>query len=399
MIYDEIVVTGFGTVLPNIENSSEFLNTLKSGSHILSKIQGYGLSDETIVGGIIEEDYIELNGKNYKRYPKFTRLAIKAVDEALAMANMKEIDPIRTAVVGGVSVGAVPEVEVHSEMIRSGNTRRLPLTAGALSNNHSMGLGVGSHLGIKGKVFTLSNGCNVAIDGLYMAKLLLESNQADVCILASGESPFAQGIVYSYVKTRGVHYNVEVEDVGKPFSKNSKGFAITEGGGALVLERKSTAVKRNAKIYGVIDSISLSNDGISIYQSDKTGEIMKGSMLEVSNGREPDYVNSQALGLEENDMVEYFNHIQVAWNHIPITSIKGAIGQPFGVTGIFQLISSLMSIEEGFIPPTIRTDTYGYEDLNVVKETIYKEVNSVLVKSHSFGGNNGCVWIKKNKEV
>lgn len=392
---EEIVVTGFGAVLPNVSNVDEFNDLLKTGRNVLTHVHGHGLSDETIVGGIIEEEYIEIGGKNFKRYPKFSRLAIKATEEALQMAGITEVDRERTAVIGGVSVGAVPEVEIHAEQIRHGNPKKLPITAGALANSHSMGLGVGSYLGVTGKVFTLNNGCNVAIDGLFMAKLLLESGHADMCIIASGESPFSKGIVYSYIKTRGVFYNAEIEEVGLPFSDKSKGFAITDGGGAIILERKSTAEKRNAKIYGVIDSVALSNDGISIYQSDKTGEVMKKSMLEASAGRLPDYVNSQALGLQENDTVEYLNHTQENWNHIPITTIKGAIGQPFGVSGLFQVISSLLSIQEGYIPPTVRTDLSGYEDLNVVKETTYCEINSVLVKSHSFGGNNGCVWVRK----
>lgn len=392
---EEIVVTGFGTILPQISNSAEFSELLQSGRNTLTYVKGYGLTNETIVGGIIEEEYIEIGNRNYKRYPKFSRLAIKATEEALQMAGIAEVDPVRTAVVGGVSVGAVPEVELYSDQIRHGNPKKFPLLAGALANSHSMGLGIGSHLGINGKVFTLNNGCNVAIDGLFMAKLLLESGQVDMCILASGESPFSKGLVYSYIKTKSVFFNTKINEVGLPFSTQSKGFAITDGGGALILERKSTAKKRKAHIFGVIDSVALSNDGISIYQSDKTGEIMKGSMLEVSNGRFPDYVNSQALGLKENDTVEYLNHMQPNWNHIPITSIKGAIGQPFGVTGLFQVISSLLSIQEGFIPPTVRTNAIGYEDLNIVRETKYCEVNSVLVKSHSFGGNNGCVWIRR----
>lgn len=395
MFVEEVVVTGFGSVLPNRENSKEFLELLKSGDHVLSEVEGYGLTDETIIAGVIEEPYIEVNGKNLKRYPKFSRLAIKATEEALNMANVHEVNPTRTGVIGGVSVGAVPEIEFHSKFITDGTEKKIPINVGALSNNHSVGLGVASVFGVKGKVFTLNNGCNVMIDGLYLAKMMLETNQIDMCILASGESPLAKGIVYSYIKTRGVFYNAKIDEVSLPFSKNSKGFAMSDGGGALILERKSTALKRNAKIYGVIDTVALSNDGISIYQSDSSGEIMKETLLEASKGRIPDYVNSQALGLKENDTVEYLNHTQMDWNHIPITTIKGAIGQPFGVTGILQVISSLMSMQEGFIPPTVRTDNVGFEDLNIVKETVFKEINTVLVKSHSFGGNNGCVWLRK----
>ena len=44
---------------------------------------------------------------------------------------------------------------------------------------------------------------------------------------------------------------------------------------------------------------------------------------------------------------------------------------------------------------TSKTTKKGYEDMNIVTETIYQEVNEVVVTNHGHGGNNACSYIKK----
>ena len=86
-----------------------------------------------------------------------------------------------------------------------------------------------------------------------------------------------------------------------------------------------------------------------------------------------------------------FNH------NVPYTSIKSMIGNPYGAIGVLQVISSLISIKRGFIPPTIRTNKEGYEEMHIVTETWLQEVNEVAITHHGHGGNNACAYIKRHK--
>jgi 3-oxoacyl-[acyl-carrier-protein] synthase II len=78
-----------------------------------------------------------------------------------------------------------------------------------------------------------------------------------------------------------------------------------------------------------------------------------------------------------------------------ITSIKGSIGHTFGAAGALQIISALQSIQYGFIPPTLKTDKFGFEEMNIVTETIYQPVHSAAVTTHGVGGNNSCLLVSK----
>lgn len=105
----------------------------------------------------------------------------------------------------------------------------------------------------------------------------------------------------------------------------------------------------------------------------------------------PTYINSQALGIETNDQIERFIHNETFGLEVPITSIKGMIGHSFGAMGAMQIISSLLSMEYGFIPPTIKTKGIGFEELPIVYETRYQTVESVCITNHGSSGNNACL--------
>ena len=107
----------------------------------------------------------------------------------------------------------------------------------------------------------------------------------------------------------------------------------------------------------------------------------------------PSYVNSQALGIEKNDQIERFILKETFGSEVPITSIKGMIGHAFGAMGAMQIISSLLSMEYGFIPPTIKTKGIGFEEVPLVYETRYQAVESVCITTHGSSGNNACLLL------
>ena len=83
-------------------------------------------------------------------------------------------------------------------------------------------------------------------------------------------------------------------------------------------------------------------------------------------GHTPTYVNSQALGLKVNDRIESIVHETLFGPSVPITPIKGMTGHTLGSMGVIRVISSLLSLEYAFIPPTIKTNAEGFEDLPIV---------------------------------
>lgn len=394
----KVVITGMGSVISQLGGVEGLSRVLKENECQLSEVEGVGPQGESVVGGHVLQDYLEIEGKSYPRYPKFVRIGMASAVEAVRQSGLSEsyLQEKRVAVLGATSTGGVKEVEYYSMLVREGRLKEFPIQVTAMCNNHSIATGVASHFGLQEQTFTVNDSCNAGMDAVYLGKLLLMSGEADVVIVTGADSPHTQGMVYSFAKTRSIYYGKSVENVGIPFSKNSRGFAMSEGAATIVLEREEDVVARGGRALASVENIHVSFDGCSILTSDRTGSVLDRSIAKVlSDGDVPDYVNSQALGLRENDGIEANNHVNRFGSTVPLTTIKGHLGQTFGAAPILQIISSVLSIEEGYIPPSLRSDLEGYDGVPVVTETLHRPVGTVLVTSHGFGGNNGAALIKR----
>lgn len=389
---ENVVITGYGIKAPNIDNKLQFKTVLEHGicTHRVIKDRINGLD---MVCGVIDDDFKVVRGKKLKRYPRFSRIAMSAADEAMEMADIADRGSLRIAVILGTSAGGISEIEHYS----AGGAvyEKIPLHSLALANTHSLSAAVAHHLDIKGQVYTISTGCTSSSDAILMGKLLLEGGLADVCVVGGSDAANTDWSFMGFLKIRGVTPNVNVFETGVPFSKAHQGFVVAEGAGVLILEREKEARARGASLYGVIKGVASVNDGTSIYQSDETGESMLKCLRSAVGEHIPSYVNSQALGLKVNDEIDGMVHQTLFGQSVPITSIKGMTGHTLGSMGVIQVISSLLSMEYGFIPPTIKTDAEGFEDLPIVLETQYRSIDSVAITTHGYGGNNTCLLVAK----
>ena len=223
----------------------------------------------------------------------------------------------------------------------------------------------------------------------------LKSGLIDVAIVGGADAPISRATIYTFAKTKLLPLGQDLATGAVPFQEGSKGFAMSEASGVVVLERKEEAIKRGANIKGEIVKVVSNNDGINIFSTDEEGIQITNALKEVTDGRNPDYVNSQALGISVNDRIEMKCSKELYNHQVPYTSIKSMYGNPLGASGILQVISSLLSIEHNFIPPTIRTTKKGYEEMDIVTETIYQTVHEVAVTNHGYGGNNSCAYLRR----
>lgn len=115
----------------------------------------------------------------------------------------------------------------------------------------------------------------------------------------------------------------------------------------------------------------------------------------IVGGKRPSYVNSQALGMVENDTIEAADHMEIFGESVPITSIKGVTGHTFGASAGMQIISSLIGMERHFIPSTVHAVENDYPGVPIVYRTIQTQVDSFIVTSHGYGGNNACIFISR----
>jgi len=389
---DNIVITGYGIKAPGISDKSNFLNVLENGICTQSLLKNDPQHDfPPIVAGKIDQDFHHIKGRSYKRYARSTRLAIAAALDAMDMAHLNNYEPHRVAVIMGTSAGSITEIEEHSSV--AFNLKTMPIQAISWVDSHTLSESIAEALGLNGPSFTLTTGCTASIDAAMMGKLLLESGTVDACIIGGTDAPLCQWTINSFQKLKTLSTETSINEAGVPFSSKNQGFVLAEGAGVLVLEKEQSAQKRKQQIYGKIDQVVSRNEGQKLLSSDKSGQHMLKVFQDTVGEHKPSYVNSQALGIETNDNIEKFILKETFGSEVPITSIKGTMGHAFGAMGAIQIISSLISMEYGFIPPTIKTTGDGFEDIPIIFEPKSKTIESVCITTHGNSGNNACLLL------
>jgi 3-oxoacyl-(acyl-carrier-protein) synthase len=82
---------------------------------------------------------------------------------------------------------------------------------------------------------------------------------------------------------------------------------------------------------------------------------------------------------------------------IPVSSTKSMTGHLLGGAGGVEFAATVLSMQEGFIPPTINYETPDPDcDLDYVpNKARTQQINCALSNSLGFGGHNGVVVIKR----
>jgi len=81
---------------------------------------------------------------------------------------------------------------------------------------------------------------------------------------------------------------------------------------------------------------------------------------------------------------------------IHVVSNKGHLGHTIGAAGAIESVISILSINEGRIPPTANLKDPIKTNLQLVKDKMLKKpIKKVLKESLAFGGTNACILYKK----
>jgi 3-oxoacyl-(acyl-carrier-protein) synthase len=289
--------------------------------------------------------------------------------------------------------------------MEKGIKRLSPLAAVMICTHSAAGI-ISCELGLKGLTTTISSGCTAGLDAIYAAYNAIRLGDAEIMLAGAGEAPITPYIVALFW-AGGIltGKNGDPHKALTPFDMRGDGTVLGEGGALLVLEELGNARKRGAKVYGEVLGYSSGNEAYNIFEIDPSGDtssiLMKKSLQNAHlKPQEIDYINAHGSGLLEYDINET-RSIKKAFGEfayrIPVSSIKPITGQSFSATGIFQVITSLLVINNGVIPPTMNHARPPEDcDLDYVPNHFRKgEVKTALINAHGFGGGNTTVIVGK----
>jgi len=191
--------------------------------------------------------------------------------------------------------------------------------------------------------------------------------------------------------------------IPRPFSRDHNGIALVEGGSAIILESESHARLRKARIYGEVLGVANTEEARPITRLDETGEAFAQTMrcLLDDAGLPPteiDWVLAHGTGYPVADVSESKGIESAMGKHsfnIPVSSIRGALGQSFASGGGYQAAAACLAIQHQRVPPTLNfsNPAEGCRLDYVPNVSRYTRVRRVLINAAGVGGTHGGLLI------
>ena len=406
-----VVVTGLGALTPIGKNVSEtWTNALAGKSGIVKINQPWAEGLAAQIAGLVTVDPFEvLDRVSARRMDRSTQLGVIAVKEAWVDAGSPDINKERLGVFFGTGIGGLTTVLEQYDILNSrGPDRVNPLTVPMIMPNSAAAM-VGLEVGARAGVHSPVSACATSAEAIAGALEMIRNNRADIVVAGGTEACVNRLAIAAFASMRALSTrNEEPELASRPYDINRDGFVMGEGAGALILEEEQHAIKRGAKIYGVVSGAGMSSDGYHIAAPEPEGagaaRAMKFALAD-ANAKASDvvHINAHATSTPVGDIAEYKamkSALGNALDNVVVTATKSMTGHLLGGAGAVESVFTIMGLKEGLIPPTLNLKNQDPEiKINVAKDEPYKlsaNANFALNNSFGFGGHNVCIAFSKN---
>ena len=406
-----VVVTGLGALTPIGKNVSEtWTNALAGKSGIVKINQPWAEGLAAQIAGLVTVDPFEvLDRVSARRMDRSTQLGVIAVKEAWVDAGSPDINKERLGVFFGTGIGGLTTVLEQYDILNSrGPDRVNPLTVPMIMPNSAAAM-VGLEVGARAGVHSPVSACATSAEAIAGALEMIRNNRADIVVAGGTEACVNRLAIAAFASMRALSTkNDEPQIASRPYDIDRDGFVMGEGAGALILEEEEHALKRGAKIYGVVSGSGMSSDGYHIAAPEPEGAGASRAMvaaLNDANAKATDvaHVNAHATSTPVGDIAEYKamkSALGNALDNVVVTATKSMTGHLLGGAGAVESVFTIMGLKEGLIPPTLNLKNQDPEiKINVAKDEPYKlsaNANFALNNSFGFGGHNVCIAFSKN---
>ncbi|MBK6876350.1 MAG: beta-ketoacyl-ACP synthase II [Ignavibacteria bacterium] len=411
-----VVVTGLGVVSPIGLNVPEFWTNLVAGKSGVDYITYFDTSafDTKFAAELKGFDPLNyMDRKLSQRVDPFTQYALASAQEAVEDSGIdfEKVNREKIGVVYGSGIGGMWTYHNQQNNLykRDGNPDRIsPFFIPMLIADIAAGR-ISMKYGLKGPNYATISACTTSAHSIADSVMLIERGDADVMVTGGSEAVICPMGVAGFNSMKALSTrNDAPQKASRPFEKNRDGFVMGEGGAALILEELNFAKDRGAKIYGEITGFGLTADAFHITEPAPEGEgVGRAIRLAIENSgltvNDIDVINAHGTSTHYNDKNESLaikNVFGESAYKVPVHSIKSMIGHLLGAAGAIEAISSVLTIRDGIIPPTINYEEKDPEcDLNyVVNNSLKKDVKTVLSENSGFGGHNTALVFKKFEE-
>jgi len=407
-----VVVTGIGIVTSLGEGKEDNWRNLITGVSGIRKINRFSTDElRTEIAGLIDWE----SDEKYCAPVHSLSLARKSATQAVAQANIGSPGSFP----GPLFVANSPAETNWDQRMEMYNSASPPNSIGydrlirnAASGNFlnyyslfqfaSIAENLADEFGTKGQPISLTTACASGATSVQLGVEAIRRGDTNAALCIGTDGGICEEMVVRFTLLSALStQNDDPQGASKPFSRTRDGFVMAEGSATLVLESYDAARARGAKILGVVRGTGERADTFHRTRSKPDGsaiiDTIKRSLSDAGMSPEDiDCINAHGTSTPENDKMEYLALSESLGSHLdrtPISSNKSMIGHTLSAAGAIEAAISLMTINEGVIPPTINCHE---QDPNILMDVVPnvkrdQAVSTVMSNSFGFGGQNVCL--------
>lgn len=394
-----VAITGMGIISAignNVEENYRSLVEEKKGISRISKIDTVH-KDAIMVGEIaLTNDelsqHLQLSKDN--DFSRTALLGAYAAKQAVANANILDINNYKTGLVSATSVGGMDMEERYYHNYFEDRSLQKYIDghhAGDSTQKIAEQLGIEESL-----VTTISTACSSAANAIMFGARLIKSGQLDRVIV--GGTDCLSKFTINGFKT----LMILSDTYNTPFDENRKGLNLGEAAAFLVLESDKLVKKENKKVLAYVKGYGNANDAYHQTASSENGDgatLAMEKALKVADytSKDIDYINAHGTATGNNDLSEGRAIQRIFGEKIPdFSSTKAYTGHTLAAAGGIEAVYSVLALQHNVVFPNLNFKTQMKEfDLTPQLTLKKREIKTVLSNSLGFGGNCSTVVFSK----
>ena len=403
---NRVVITGMGiysTIGKNLDEVADSLYKGKTGIIFDQVRKDYGYRSG--LTGFVERPDLKgiLDRRARIMLPEQGEYAYVATLEALKNAGIDQdfINAHEIGIFYGNDSSGKAVIEANDIIREKKDTMLVGSGAVFQTMNSTVTMNLATIFKLRGINFTISAACASGSHSIGLGYHFIKTGLQD-CMVCGG----AQEINHLSMGTFDALSAFSIRETeptkaSRPFDRDRDGLIPSGGAATVILESLESAQKRGAPILAEVVGYGFSSNGGHISNPTVDGPMRSLHMALRDAGLEAkaiDYINAHATSTPAGDSSEARAIHEVFGEYKPyVSSTKSMTGHECWMAGASEIIYSMLMMQKGFLAPNINFDNPDEDSakLNIVKNTIEKDIVVFLSNSFGFGGTNSSLIIRK----
>jgi 3-oxoacyl-[acyl-carrier-protein] synthase II len=410
-----VVITGLGAITPIGKNVNDYWAALLAGVSGAAPITNFDTEKFKTKFACEVKDFDAkeyFDRKEVRKHDRYAQFGIIASDQAIADSGISEDKSINHDRIGVIWASGIGGLSTFHQSVKEftlgdGTPRFNPFFIPKMIADIAAGH-ISIKYGFRGPNFATVSACASSANALSDAYNYIRLGKADAFVTGGSEAAITESGVGGFNAMHAISTrNDDPLTASRPFDKDRDGFVMGEGGGSVIFEELEHAIARGAKIYAEVVGAGLSGDAYHMTSPHPDGYgaqlCMKAAIEDAGiNINDIDHINTHGTSTPVGDIVEPKAIVSLFGEHaygININSTKSMTGHLLGGAGAVESISTILSVVNDIIPPTINHFTDDPEIDNNLNFTFgnaqERIVNYGLTNTFGFGGHNASLIFKK----